>query len=50
MRRRLRFVSDLWKSLVFILTIRAAAKPCRSRRIPPVNSETPSASGVGQLS
>ncbi|HJV41705.1 hypothetical protein [Caulobacter sp.] len=50
MRRRLRLLSDLWKSLVFIVTIRAAAKPCRSRRIPPAGPEVSSMSGVGQIS
>jgi len=50
MRRRSRLLADLWKSLVFIVTIRAAAKPCRSRRIPPTNPDASSVSGAGQLS
>jgi len=33
MRRRFRFLAELWKSLVFIVTIRAIAKPYRSRRL-----------------
>jgi hypothetical protein len=27
------FLSELWKALVFVLTIRAIAKPYRSRRL-----------------
>lgn len=34
---RLRFFFDVWKALAFLMAVRAAAKPCRSRRAPPVN-------------
>jgi hypothetical protein len=40
MRRHLRFLSDAWKALAFFATVRAAAKPCRSRRVPPVGAES----------
>ncbi|WP_265416127.1 hypothetical protein [Caulobacter segnis] len=40
MRRRLRFLSDAWKALVFVTRIRAAARPCRSRRVPPAAPES----------
>ena len=33
MRRRSGFLSEVWKSVVFIVTIRAIAKPYRSRRL-----------------
>lgn len=33
MRRRNGFLADLWRSLVFIVTIRAIAKHYRSRRL-----------------
>lgn len=49
MRRHPRFLSDAWKALVFFATVRAAAKPCRSRRVPPAVSET-SPARAGQLS
>ncbi|WP_161495630.1 hypothetical protein [Caulobacter sp. X] len=39
MRRAVRLLSDIWSSLLFIVTIRAAAKPCRSRRVPPAPTE-----------
>jgi hypothetical protein len=39
MRRRLRFLSNAWKALIFVTRIRAAARPCRSRRIPPAARE-----------
>lgn len=50
MRRRFRFLAELWKSLVFIVTIRAAARPCRSRRILPVSPDPSTGDRVGQLS
>ena len=33
MRRRSGFLSELWRAVVFVLTIRAIAKPYRSRRL-----------------
>ena len=33
MRRRSHFLAEFWKALVFVLTLRAVAKPYRSRRI-----------------
>ncbi|MET3668064.1 hypothetical protein ABIC66_004706 [Caulobacter sp. 1776] len=33
MRRRSGFLSELWKTLVFLVTIRAIAKHYRSRRL-----------------
>jgi len=33
MRRRFSFLSEFWKVVVFVLTLRAAAKPYRSRRL-----------------
>lgn len=46
MRRHLRFLSGAWKALVLFVTVRAAAKPCRSRRVPPMAAE-PSTSRLG---
>ncbi|MDR6624157.1 hypothetical protein [Caulobacter segnis] len=47
--RHLRILSDAWKALVFFVTVRAAAKPCRSRRVPPVVPE-PSPTRAGARS
>ena len=33
MRRFARFLTEAWKGLVFVVTIRAIAKPYRSRRL-----------------
>jgi len=33
MRRRFSFLSEFWKALVFVMTLRAVAKPYRSRRL-----------------
>ena len=33
MRRRGNFFGDLWKAFVFVITIRAIAKPYRSSRL-----------------
>lgn len=46
MRHHLRFLSDAWKALAFFVAVRAAARPCRSRRVPPAVSE-PSAAPLG---
>ena len=42
MRRRNGPVADLWRGLVFIVTIRAIARNYRSRRLPPREPLTPS--------
>ncbi|MCK5911818.1 MAG: hypothetical protein KAG62_17910 [Caulobacter sp.] len=42
MRRHRRFLSGAWKALAFFVTVRAAARPCRSRRVPPEALEAPS--------
>jgi hypothetical protein len=33
MRRRFSFLFEFWKALVFVMTLRAVAKPYRSRRL-----------------
>ncbi|WP_161495019.1 hypothetical protein [Caulobacter sp. BP25] len=34
---RLHFLFDAWKAFVFLMAVRAAAKPYRLRRAPPAN-------------